>query len=69
LKQGTKATIVSLNGGRGVQSRLVSLGLLPGVEVEVCSDNTVGHMIVKVLGSRLGIGRGVASKVTVSLIE
>ena len=69
LKKNDKAIVTKINGGCRMCSRLVSLGILPGVELEVCSANNFGYIIIKVMGCSLGIGRGMTSKIMVKLVK
>ena len=62
---GRRVRLVSVNGGRGLQSRLASLGLVPGVEMEVVSSRAHGAFIVEAKGSRLMLGRGMVRKILV----
>lgn len=64
IRQGSRVRIASVNAGRGLQSRLCAMGLTPGTPVEVISM-TGGPVILEVMGSRLMLGRGMASKVFV----
>ena len=62
---GRRVRLVSVNGGRGLQSRLASMGLVPGVEMEVVSSRVQGAFIVEAKGSRLMLGRGMVRKIMV----
>lgn len=50
--------------GRGASCRLYDLGLTPNTPVKVINRG-FGPIIVEVRGSRLVLGKGVASKVSV----
>jgi len=63
---GNKVTIISLAGGRGMQERLISMGLGPGSEIEVVQRGAPGPFIVAVKESRLAIGSGMAQRIMVS---
>lgn len=64
---GEKARVLSLPPGQGVQGRLLSLGILPGVEIEVLQNNPdrQSPVIIAVKGTRLSLGHGVASRIIV----
>ncbi|MBW2100169.1 MAG: ferrous iron transport protein A [Deltaproteobacteria bacterium] len=62
---GERVRFRAVNAGRGLQSRLASMGLMPGVELEVVSNNSCGPFIIDVHGSRLMLGRGMAEKIIV----
>ncbi|MFP4381414.1 MAG: ferrous iron transport protein A [Candidatus Sumerlaeia bacterium] len=52
-------------GGRGIRNRLAALGLVPGVEIEVIRNHGWGCCILSVKGSRIVLGRGMASRIQV----
>ena len=62
---GKEVTLVDINGGRGVRSKLYSMGLVPGVKLTVLNRNNVGPIMVRVRDSRLVIGFGMAQKIIV----
>jgi Fe2+ transport system protein FeoA len=45
------------------------LGLTPGVELEVFQRNDQGPLLIAVRDTRLAIGRGMADKVLVELVN
>ncbi len=65
LSEGKKAILRSIEGGRQLRSRLASLGLLPGAELEVIQNSGQGPFVIAVKGSRIVIGRGMASRIAV----
>lgn len=66
IKPGKNVRLVSITGGRFLQSRLVSMGLLQGTPIEVVKNRGDGPVIISVKGSRLVLGRGMAQKILVS---
>lgn len=68
VPEGSRARIGTLTGGRGLQARLVSMGLNPGSEVEVISNTGPGPFIVGSRGSRIALGYGLARRVFVDPI-
>ena len=62
---GKDVTLIDINGGRGIISKLYSMGLVPGVNLTVLSRNGPGPVMVAVKDSRLGIGRGMAERIIV----
>lgn len=62
---GDRVWIVGFSGKGGI-SRLLSLGLIPGAEVEVISCTPGGSVIVKFQNNRLGLGAGMANRVLVT---
>lgn len=63
---GKRIKISSFAGGRGMQERLFSMGLVPGSEIEVIQKGAPGPFIITVKGSRLAIGAGIAERIMVS---
>ena len=61
---GRRVRISSYAGGRMVRSRLASLGLTLGREVNILQNNR-GLSIVGVNGGRVALGRGVSQKIMV----
>lgn len=59
--------LCSLCGGRRVARRLAELGLTPGVCLRVVQD-AGGPLLVSVRDSRVALGRGIASKLSVEVI-
>lgn len=60
-----KGVVLSLQNGRAVNNRLVSLGFTPGVMVEMIQNYGRGPLMVTVRGTRVALGRGEASKIMV----
>ena len=66
LEGGQSGIISDIAGGRQMVKRLADLGLAKGVEVEMLSTSFFsGPVQIKVCGSRLVIGRGLASKIVI----
>lgn len=66
LRGGDRAVVVDVRGGHGIRRRAAELGLIPGAEIEVCSDAaSAGPVIVRVLDSRIALGRGMAPRILV----
>ncbi len=69
VKTGDSAFIVQMDAGRNIVSRLTSLGLTPGVKVEVFQNNGRGPLIIAVRGAHVALGRGEAQKIFVQRSE
>ncbi len=69
LLPGQRAVVVAFAGGRGVQRRLASMGLTIGVEVQSLISRGRGPIVVAVRQTRLALGRGIASRVQVRILE
>ncbi|MGQ9832670.1 MAG: FeoA family protein [Candidatus Villigracilaceae bacterium] len=65
LETGREAVVVEFKAGRAVTSRLASLGLTPGVRVNMVQNYGRGPLIVAVRGTRVALGRGEAAKILV----
>jgi len=65
VKEREKVRLVSIEAGRGLNSRLVSMGLVPNVEITVVNNSHPGPFVVSVKGSRMMLGRGMAQKIMV----
>ncbi|NHJ47046.1 MAG: ferrous iron transport protein A [Asgard group archaeon] len=66
LHIGEKKIIVKITGGRNACKRLNELGLIPGTEIEMVNKINDGPVMIKVKGSKLALGRGLATKVIVA---
>ena len=63
MKPGSSARVAAIRAGRGLCNRLASMGLIPGVEVEVVSNTYRGPVVVAVRDTRLVLGRGMAQAI------
>ncbi len=68
LEAGQEAKIISITKGTAATKRLSDLGLTPKTKVKVLKKALFcGPLEIEVRGSKLVLGRGVASKVLVAL--
>lgn len=65
IRSGEKVRLASIEAGRGLNSRLASMGLLPNVEIIVVNNRHPGPFVISVKGSRMMLGRGMAHKIMV----
>ncbi len=65
VRSGEKVKLASIEAGRGLNSRLASMGLLPNVEITVVSNGHPGPFVISVKGSKMMLGRGMARKIMV----
>jgi ferrous iron transport protein A len=65
VRRGEKARLVRVEAGRGLNSRLASLGFVPEVELTVVSNGHPGPFVVIVKDVKIALGRGVAHKILV----
>ncbi len=66
LENGRCGVVVRIHGGHTRRSRLLQLGIVPGVPVCVIKNRHNGPLVLDVLGSRIVLGNGIASAVEVS---
>lgn len=67
VKPDTRVKVVGFEGGRGAYRRLFELGIIPGEELRVVFNN-VGPIVVERAGTRIAIGRGLASRIIVEVV-
>jgi Fe2+ transport system protein FeoA len=68
MKDGQSGIIVSVLGGRVSVKRLADLGIISGKEIKVLRKALFsGPVQIEVCGSRLAIGRGLASRIIAAL--
>lgn len=65
--QGEVLKVLDIHGGKNVRHYLLSLGLTPGTEIKV--SHTHGKFLVLVRGSRIALGRGMATKIEVERLD
>jgi Fe2+ transport system protein FeoA len=61
---GDRIRVAAVDAGRGVRARLCAMGLTQGMAADVISVGA-GPVILSVMGTRLVLGHGMASKVLV----
>lgn len=69
LPVGRRGIVRRLRGGRGLTSRLTSMGFSLGAELEVIQNFGQGPIIVKVRDTRVALGRGEAAHIQVEVIN
>jgi ferrous iron transport protein A len=66
LKPGEQGIVVAVHGGRGIQARLRSLGLVEGQTLRKLSALAWGGpVVVEVKRTQVAIGRGMAARILV----
>lgn len=60
-----KVTVTKINAGFKAHHFLADLGIHEGEEIQIVK-NDVGPIIVKVKGTRVALGRGLAEKIEIS---
>lgn len=66
-KTGERVVIKEMTGGTIARARLAAMGLRPGDEIEIIKNDGQGRLILAHGTTRLALGKGVASKILVSL--
>jgi len=70
LPTNKKAKITSITGGHGFQKKLQVLGIREGQEIKIVSKQPFrGPITIKVCGSQMTLGRGMARKILVEEIQ
>lgn len=64
-KQGRAYKIVDISGGREMQSRLASLGILRGQDIQIVRPSGAGPVLALVKGAKVALGHGVSHKILV----
>jgi Fe2+ transport system protein FeoA len=66
IQSGKTVKLVNIEAGRGLNSRLAAMGLLPNMEITVLNNGHPGPFVISVKGSRIMLGRGMADKIMVN---
>ena len=62
---GKNVILIDIEGGRGIRSKLYSMGLVPGAKLTVLNQNVAGPIMINIKNSKLAIGQGIAQKIIV----
>ena len=65
VTNGKTVTLVSIDAGQELRSRLAAMGLTPGVELTVIKHSNHGPFVIRVKNSKVVLGRGMTQKVLV----
>jgi Fe2+ transport system protein FeoA len=65
VQAGETVKLAGIDAGRGLHSRLASMGLVPNVEITVVSNSQPGPFVISVKNSKMMLGRGMAHKIMV----
>jgi ferrous iron transport protein A len=65
IKTGDQVTLQNIKVGLELTSRMTSLGLTPGANIEVLQNYGRGPLIVNVRGTHVALGRGEAKRLWV----
>ncbi len=64
-ERGRRVRIKAIHGGHGFRRKLVDMGLVPGMEIEVINNPNGGPMVVGIFDTRIMLGRGMAHRIMV----
>ena len=65
VKNGRRVRFLAVETGHALKARLTAMGLIPGIGIEVLQNSPHGPFVIAVKGSRIMLGRGIASKIDV----
>ena len=65
VQAGEMVQLVGIEAGRGLNSRLASMGLVPNVKITVVNNSRPGPFVISVKDSKMMLGRGMAHKIMV----
>jgi Fe2+ transport system protein FeoA len=65
VKTGETVRLVRVDAGRGLNSRLASMGLVANSEIKVVSNGHPGPLVIVVKDVKVMLGRGMAHKIMV----
>lgn len=65
VQAGETVKLAGIKAGRGLNSRLASMGLVPNVKIKVVSNSRPGPFVISVKNSKIMLGRGMAHKIMV----
>jgi len=70
VQEGKRAVVIEIKGGRSIRQRLAELGLHPGDTVGMVRCAVFhGPLLIDIRGNEVAIGRGVAQKIQVEVVE
>ncbi len=61
---GQELTLIDILGGKGIRSKLYSMGLIPGIKLTVLGTRG-GPIMIAINDTRLALGFGMAKKIMV----
>ena len=65
VQAGETVKLANIEAGRGLNSRLASMGLVPNVEITIVNNSHPGPFVISVKNSKIMLGRGMAHKIMV----
>ena len=65
VKAGQRVRLAGVEAGGCLQGRLLAMGFVPGIELEVIHKPPSGPILVRIGNSRVALGRGMALRMRV----
>ena len=65
IQDGEQVEIIYLRGGHRIRQRLEAMGFVPGVSIQMVTNQMGGPAIVKIKGTRVAVGRGMLHHILV----
>lgn len=65
VSEGKEVILISIEAGRGLLSRLLNMGLVPGSKIRVLVNKGGGILVISVHDTEISISRGIAQKLLV----
>ena len=63
LREGQGGLVKTLEGGAAFRSKMIALGILPGIRVDVLRGGQGGCLVVGIGRNRVMLGRGMAEQI------
>lgn len=62
---GKEVTLVAIDGGKGIRTRLYAMGITPGISLRILNNGARGPFLVAVRDCKIALGYGVAKKLLI----
>lgn len=70
VQEGKKVTVIEINGGRSVRQGLAEMGVHPGDIVGIIRSSVFGGpLLIDIRDNKIAIGRSVAQKIEVEVVD
>jgi Fe2+ transport system protein FeoA len=69
LPEGRRARLVTVEGGAGLRTRLVAMGLRAGAQLRVVHNGGRGPFVLAIDDCRMVLGRGMANRILVEPVK
>lgn len=68
FQKGDSVLVKKVDCGKEFNCRLTELGLFNGAEIEIIKNDNFGPLLIKILDSKIALGRNEANKIYVKKI-